>query len=180
MDPITIAMGLASIAPKIVGWIAGDKAEDTANKVLDVAKSVTGLADPAGAVGAIKADPTIALEFQKQLVGLELALAQEDNKAMAEVNATMRAESQSERWPQWSWRPFCGFCLGLGFLVVTVFISILAFDAVKTKDATALNMVPQLVGSFAALFACIAPVVGVAAWKRGQAQVEKVRAGASQ
>ena len=177
MEPITIALGLASIAPKIIGWFAGDKAEATANKVLDVAKSVTGLGDPKDAVDAINADPALALQFQQAIIALELALAQEDNKALAEVNATMRAEAQSEHWPQWSWRPFCGFCLGLGFLVVTVFISILAFDVVKTKDATALGMVPQLVGSFAALFACIAPVVGVAAWKRGQAKVEQIKTG---
>jgi len=176
MEPVTLALGLATVVPKIIGWFAGDKAEATANRVLDVAKSVTGLSDPKSAVDAILADPALSLELQKAIIGLELALAQEDNKALAEVNATMRSEAQSEHWPQWSWRPFCGFCLGLGFLVVTVLVSILAFSAVQTQDVTALNMIPQLIGSFAALFACISPVVGVASWQRGKAKVEAVKA----
>lgn len=177
MEPISIALGLASIAPKIIGWFAGDKAEETANKVLDVAKAVTGQDDAAKAVDAIKADPALALQFQQGLMALELSLAQEDTKRQAEVNATMRAEAQSEHWPQWSWRPFWGFASALAFLVVAILCCWLGFDAVKTKDMTAIGMIPQLVAAFATLFAIPGAILGVAAWKRGQEKIEMIKAG---
>ena len=176
MEPVTLALGLAAIAPKIVGWIAGDKAEATANRVLEVAKSVTGIADPKSAVDALNADPALALEFQKALIGLELALAQEDNKAIAEVNATMRAEAASEHWPQWSWRPFWGFSSGLAFLAVAILCCWLGYLSVSAHDTTALTMIPQLVSAFATLFAIPGAILGVTAWKRGQEKIEKIKA----
>jgi hypothetical protein len=177
MDPISIAMGLATIVPKIVGWIGGDKAEATANKVLDVAKSVTGIGDPKSAVDAIKADPALALQFQQAVMALELALAQEENKTLAEVNATMRAEGASEHWPQWSWRPFWGFSSGTAFLFVALLCCWLGYLAVSARDMTALQMIPQLVGAFATLFAIPGAILGVTAWKRGQEKIEKIRSG---
>lgn len=177
MEPVTLALGLATLVPKIVGWFAGDKAEATANRVLDVAKSVTGLSDPKSAVDAILADPKLALELQKAIIGLELALAQEDLKAQAEVNATMRAEGSSEHWPQYSWRPFWGFSSGTAFLFVCILCCVLGYRAVMDRDMNALTMIPQLVSAFAALFAIPGAILGVAAWKRGQAKVEAVRQG---
>lgn len=178
MDPITIALGLASIAPKIIGWIAGDKAEETASKVLDVAKAVTGQDDAGKAVDAIKADPALALQFQQGLMALELSLAQEDTKRLAEINATMRAEAQSEHWPQWSWRPYWGFASGTAFLCVAVLCCWLGYLAVTARDMTALNMIPQLVSAFAALFAIPGAILGVTAWQRGKEKIEKIKAGA--
>lgn len=175
MDPISIALGLATIVPKVIGWCAGDKAEATANRVLDIAKSVTGLSDPKSAVDAILADPAMALELQKQIMALELALAQEDLKAMSEVNATMRAEGASEHWPQWSWRPFWGFTSGLAFLFVAVLCCVLGYRAIVEKDSAALTMIPQLVSAFAALFAIPGAILGVTAWKRGQEKIEKIK-----
>lgn len=179
MDPISIAMGLASVAPTIIGWFAGDKAEATANKVLDVAKGLTGKSDAGEAVAALKADPHLVLEFQKALMSLELELVREDNKALAEVNATMRAEATSEHWPQWSWRPFWGFTSGTAFLFVCILCCVLGYRAVTEKDMNALGMIPQLVSAFAALFAIAGAILGVTAWKRGQEKIERIKARAN-
>lgn len=92
MDPISIALGLASVAPTIVKWIAGDDAANVAQKVVDIAKTVTGKTDPADAAAAVKADPAIALQFQQAWQAHELAMYEEETKRLQSVNETMRAE----------------------------------------------------------------------------------------
>lgn len=68
MDPITIAMGLAQFAPGIIKLITGsDKAADVADKVIGVAKAVTGADTGAAALAAIQADPAKVLEFQQAM-----------------------------------------------------------------------------------------------------------------
>ena len=69
---IPLAMGLAEFAPKLVGWLAGDKAEDTAKKVVGIAKSLTGYDDPQQAINAVKADPELQLKFSQQINELEI------------------------------------------------------------------------------------------------------------
>lgn len=74
MDPITIALGLAKVVPGIVRWIGGDNAGDVADKVVQIAREVTGAATPGGALSAIQKDPDIALQFEKALMGHEREL----------------------------------------------------------------------------------------------------------
>lgn len=69
MDPISIALSLAKFAPDVIKWVTGDdKSAKVAEKVVDIAKVVTGNEDAEGAVEAIKADPTLAAEFQKFVI----------------------------------------------------------------------------------------------------------------
>ncbi|SNR99308.1 Holin of 3TMs, for gene-transfer release [Humidesulfovibrio mexicanus] len=178
MDPITIIGGLIGVAPTIAKWIGGDKAEEVANTVASVAQAVTGKADAQSAVDAIKADPALAMEFQKAWLATELALEQEETKRQLAVNETMRAEAHSEHWPQWSWRPFWGFTSALAFLFVSILCCWLGFDAVKSKNMAALNMIPQLVASFGLLFGTPLAILGVASFKRGQEKIEKLKTGA--
>lgn len=72
MDPITVAMGLATYAPQIVKWLSGsDKAAEIASTVVDVAKTVTGQQDGAAALETLKADPGKVLEFRQALAAQE-------------------------------------------------------------------------------------------------------------
>ena len=64
---IPIISALTSIAPSIAGWFGGDKAEDAAQKVTDIARKVAGVNDPQNAVSKVLADPAMQLEFMKQL-----------------------------------------------------------------------------------------------------------------
>ena len=61
---IPIAMQLAQYAPALIKLLAGDKAGEVAGKVVDVARTVTGIDDPKFAVQAIQLDPAKAAEFQ--------------------------------------------------------------------------------------------------------------------
>lgn len=67
MDPLSIALGLAKVAPMVAGWLGGDKAEAAATEVVGIAEKITGKKGN-DALDAINADPAMALEFQKALL----------------------------------------------------------------------------------------------------------------
>lgn len=69
MDPISIVSGLMTIAPQIAKWFAGDKAEEAAQSVVNIARDVTGINTPEQAVKKIMEDRNSQLEFLKQLNG---------------------------------------------------------------------------------------------------------------
>lgn len=74
MDPITLAMTLSQFAPSIIKWITGsDKAADAAEKVVDIAKIVTGK-EGAEAVDALAADPSLVLQFRQAVMAQEVEL----------------------------------------------------------------------------------------------------------
>lgn len=67
MSATAIALGLAKFVPDIVGWIAGDKAEKVASKVVGIAEDLTGQRGDE-AMKAINQDPHLALEFHKAVM----------------------------------------------------------------------------------------------------------------
>lgn len=72
MDPISIAFGLAQFAPSIIKWITGsDKSASVAEKVIDVAKVVTGKSEPDAALGAIRQDPAVASQFKQHILDID-------------------------------------------------------------------------------------------------------------
>ncbi|HEX5362388.1 MAG TPA: hypothetical protein VFW49_15080 [Fluviicoccus sp.] len=76
MDPITIAMALGQFAPSIIKLITGsDKAAEVADKVVDIAKTVTGTDTGEEALNAIQADPNKVIEFRMAVLNQEGDLA---------------------------------------------------------------------------------------------------------
>ncbi len=72
MDPVTIAFGLAQYAPSIIKWLSGsEKAEEAAQKVIDVARVVTGKQDASEAVQAIQSDPAALMQFRQAMASIE-------------------------------------------------------------------------------------------------------------
>lgn len=89
MDPITILMGLAQFAPSLVKLITGsDKAADVADKVIGIAKTVTGTDTGEAALAAIQADPNKVLEFRQAV------LAQDADMVRAFLADTQNARSR--------------------------------------------------------------------------------------
>lgn len=75
MDPLTIAFGLAQFAPQVIRWISGsDKAAEAAQKVVDIAKTVTGKPEGEAALAAIQADPNLALQYRQGVIASEADL----------------------------------------------------------------------------------------------------------
>lgn len=171
MDPLSIALGMAKIVPGVVGFFSGDKAEEKADKVINLAKQITGIEDPQEAINAIHANPELQVKMQELTNNLIIAEMQEETKQLQAVNATMQAEANSEHWAQWSWRPFNGFMFGLTLFfnyafppIVNMFIA--AFGEATTKHLAA-GSIPEFV------FIAWASVLGVTSWHRGMQKREK-------
>ncbi|HEX9173863.1 MAG TPA: hypothetical protein VF861_14515 [Telluria sp.] len=78
MEPITIALGLASqFAPSIIKYFSkSDTAAAVATQVIDIAKTVSGKGTTEEAVSAISADPALAAQFQLAVMANEANLEQ--------------------------------------------------------------------------------------------------------
>lgn len=96
------------------------------NPIKDLIKSgVTGAIEGLGNTASniitkFKADPTKALEYEKELETAKINASLEADrianqaeetfaKELETVNQTMRIEANSEHWMVWSWRPSIGF-----------------------------------------------------------------------
>lgn len=75
MDPITVALGLAQLAPVLMRFFgAGEKPVAVAEKVIDVAKTVTGLPTGEAALAALQADQAKAQEFRMAALQVDAEL----------------------------------------------------------------------------------------------------------
>jgi hypothetical protein len=162
MDPITIALGLASVAPTIIKWITGsDKAEDVANQVVGLAKTVAGKDDGSAALAAIKADPALALQFQQSWMAHELGMYQEETKRLDLINQTMRAESGSNDAYVRRMRPTFGYVLAAswGSLMLAITYRII-FNPAQLADM--IDSVAKLQGMWEVALS----VLGIYLYKR--------------
>lgn len=76
MDPITVGIGLVAAAvPELLKLFGKNKQAEIAEHVIDVAKQVTGIANPDEAAEAIKKDPELAFKFKEMMLKQERELA---------------------------------------------------------------------------------------------------------
>lgn len=68
---IAAALGLAQFAPSIARLLAGEKAEQVATQVVNIAKKVTGTEDTNSLISVLKDQPDLLIEFQKKVIRLE-------------------------------------------------------------------------------------------------------------
>ena len=106
--------------------------------------------------GRIKlAEIDAALRTHALDIGVDIEKIDADK--ITAVNKTMQAESASEHWPTYSWRPFCGFVFGSMFLGVYFVLPMMRLPV---------PLVP-----FEA-WTAMGAVLGVASWFRGKAQAD--------
>lgn len=120
MDPITIALGLAQFAPSLMRMFGvGDKSATVAEKVIDIAKTVTGTDTGAQALTVLQADPKLAHEFNLAVlnanVELEKLYSAERQAAAAELTKRQQSDMTSDSWLSKNIRP-----LTLIFLLLNV------------------------------------------------------------
>lgn len=146
-----IADGLKAIAPTVANFIvpgSGTLLEGLMRAVTGDSKS-----DIEAVAAKIEADPKLYVELQKMAIEREVSLAQIDAAKLATVNATIQAESKSERWPQYSWRPVNGFAYPLAVILIYFLLPLLGK---ATPD------VPQWI------WVGWLSILGVAVWDRGK------------
>ena len=179
-----IGLSLAKIGLPLLGSALGPAGGLAGAVIADVlGGDPTDPADLEMRIAGATPEQIAALKQAQIESGVELkriAAQREENRLAADtsrilsVNQTMRSEGGSEKWYVAAWRPFWGFISALSFAVVSVFVCFLAYKAVIGGVPTALNMIPQLITSFTALFAIPGAILGVAAWHRGKMQREKL------
>lgn len=172
MDPITIALGIANFAaPKLAKWIFGDDGEKVATQVLDVARSVTGQDEAQSAADALKANPALLVEFQRQTQAMEVRLQEEETKRLKSVNATMRAEYASNDVYVKRWRPTFGYAMAATWslqILGSMFGIIYAIVAVPTEAAVILTAIGEATAATVPMWAVALSVIGVSVWKRSE------------
>ena len=102
MDPITIALGLAQLAPSLMRFFgAGEKPVAVAEKVVDLAKTVTGQPTGEAALAALQADTAKAHEFRLATLqadtDLEGAYLEDRKDARARDVALVQAGYRNKR-----------------------------------------------------------------------------------
>lgn len=175
MGIIEIAMALGEFVPSIIGWFTGDeKDEKKAKGVIDIVKNLTGLNDPTEVLVSLRNDIEMQIKLKSLVLDYQYRIEQEKTKQLQVVNQTMIAESKSEHWMQWSWRPFNGFLFGitlfLGYIVPALTNVLLA--AFGIFDEMTLRQVPYAKIPEFVLVAWGA-VLGVTSWWRGKGKIVK-------
>jgi uncharacterized membrane protein YidH (DUF202 family) len=174
MDLIAIAMGLAQFAPSLVKWISGsDKAEAVAQKAIDTAKLVTGVSNPGALVTALQSNPDLVLKFRQAILDQAVQFEQLAVKNAEDINATMRAEAESEHWPTFTWRPAIGLAVAID-LVMSAIVVLVAYVGVMffKVDPIVLSYIPGFLGSMSILIGVATPILGIASWFRGKMQAD--------
>lgn len=100
-------------------------------------------------------DPHLYMEFKARLQEVELGKLKEHTKQLETVNETMQAESKSERWPQYSWRPANGFAYPAAVILVYFVLPLIG---------RSVPAVPELIWTGWLV------ILGVAVWDRGKAK----------
>jgi K+-sensing histidine kinase KdpD len=120
MDPISIAFGLAQFAPAVIKWITGsDKAEEAAQKVVDVAKVVTGRSTGEEALEELKVAPDKVLAFRQQIAANELEY---DRIYLADRQDARKRDAEFLKAGSHNWRADILAALAVGGLVLCVWM----------------------------------------------------------
>lgn len=149
--------GVKAVAPTVANLVM----PGSGPLVHTLMRTVTGAGDDVPieqVAGQIAADPVLMLKLQELAADREIRLAEIAAGNLATINQTMQAESKSERWPQYSWRPFNGFM----FPVAVVLI----YFVLPACKETVPN-VPQWV------WMGWLSILGVATWDRGKEKRSK-------
>jgi hypothetical protein len=161
-----IGKTLASYGLPLLGAALGGPAGAAVGKLIASALDI-GDATPEAIAKVLKdanrSDETAVtlrkLELDNQAYLFKIT-AEAETRQVEAINATMQAESKSEHWAQWGWRPYCGFCFGSAW-IGDYFVLPLLHMPVPPIDPEA--------------WLAMGAVLGVASWWRG-----KQKAGASE
>lgn len=122
----------------------------------DVAQALVTNPDAAVKIKQIEADHGEHLAQIAQLTEATELNSQVDQ--IKTVNATMQVEDSTRKF---SWRDYWGYISGTAFGFVAAVIGYMVWDAVNNNHPEQFAAIPAIVGSFSALFAIAATVLGV-------------------
>ena len=117
----------------------------------------------------LKADPETLIKLKEA----EIAFIRTQNEILiaqiTEVNKTMRAESTSEHWPQWSWRPFWGFISALAFFGEIVLLTFAVY-----KGSINIGQAAAVASATVPIWAVPGAILGITAYGRNRLKEARI------
>src|SRR4051812_37462380 len=110
---------LLTKVPEVVGALKGGRALEAAEKVVDIAKTVSGAIDPAAAVAAVNADPALQAKLQEALIAERVRFAElalEETKVYVADTSDARHVNAGDRGVYW-----------LGVIILMTFAVLVGF-----------------------------------------------------
>lgn len=160
---LSLALGLAELIPSAMRLFRSDRAADNAEKVIDAARQLTGIDDPAQAVDAIKNDPELQIRMQEAISPLLIAELEAETEQLKIINATMQAEYASNDKYVSHWRPTMGYVVTLTWFMQMTALSIVMVAYPKES--------PAIIGAMAGLstmWGIALSILGISVSKRSQ------------
>ena len=118
MDPFSIALGLAQFAPQLIRWVTGsDKSAAVAEKVVDIAKVVTGKTNPEEMLAEMKANVQAQAEFQRFVVENESEL---EKAYLQDRQDARKRDTEFVKAGRWNYRADILALLAVSGLVICV------------------------------------------------------------
>lgn len=164
MDIVTAGYALAKLVPGLVNlFTGGDKDATIAEKVVGIAKTVTGLDKPDEMLAAISKDPALLVQFKAQASQVAIEELRAETEQLKTINETMRVEYASGSLFKSGWRPYIGWIFGTAFgLQMFAASAIIVFNPEQAKA------VLEGLAALAALWFVALTVLGVNITKRSQ------------
>ena len=163
MDPITILYGLGQFVPQLLRWAGKDNAAEVADKAVKAVNVITGRESLEDGMEQLKANPELMLKYQQTMNDVILAQLDADTRQLEAINATMRAEYESDDPYTKRWRPTMGYAVTIAWFLQMAAIS---YTVVVNpmQAATVINAMAQLT----ALWGIALAILGVAVVKRSE------------
>lgn len=116
MDPLTTGLALAKLVPGLIDLFKGnDKDAPLAEKIVGIAKTVTGLDKPDDMLAALTKDPALLVQFKAQASQVAIEELRAETEQLKTINETMRVEYASGSLFKSGWRPYIGWIFGTAF-----------------------------------------------------------------
>lgn len=160
---VDVALGIAEFVPSIARFLGGDKVADVAEKVVGVARQITGIEDPEQALEKIRADAQLQISLQQAMTPVIIAQYEAEARQLESINATMRAEAASNDKVVRRWRPFLGYVVAATWGIQMLALSILIVAHPKEAPAVIAAM-----ASLSAMWGVALSILGISVSKRSQ------------
>lgn len=142
MDPLTIIGLLAQFGPSLLKAIGvGADVQKVANTAASVATAITGKADIVEAADALKADPALALEFQKALIAQEQA---NESLYQADKQNARARDVELSKTPTGNVR--ANWLVGLAFIIIASCLIVVVYKPGLSEYAN--STVSLILGMF--------------------------------
>lgn len=160
----SIAETVGKVAPTLGGLLGGPAGASIGTLIattLGVENSPESVSEalrinPEAAIKLAEIESNQKIKLQELQIDLAKAEIQADSTAISDVNKTMQAESTSEHWPTYSWRPFIGFSFGLYINSIWILPLLHVTPVILSADLTL----------------AIGGILGIASYFRGKAQAD--------